>query len=547
MDIRRIILWVTLSFSIFLLLNSWQKQKIQEESLQSNSSVPYNSKSTISALSVPNGFSSSVGNISSFTKKETYRDSEIFSVDTDVLRLFFDSNGAQIVRAELLQFLDKKNRNHPTVLLDRSADLFYVVQSGIVNRTKDLKFPNHLTPFQLVSKEFKLSGDNLDVVFEAELNGCKVQKVFSLHRGKYDIEVGHVITNENETEILPSLYLQIERDENAPPGTSSLYSTFHGVAIYSKENKFQKVTFSDVKKNKANYIQNTHSGWIAFVQHYFATAWIPNDESERRNEVLITDKNKDLFAVRTIENLGPIPPKSYIRKDSRLWIGPQDQRSMAQVATGLELVVDYGFLTIIAKPLFTLMTFLHKLIGNWGWTIVLLTILIKGLFFPLASASYRSMERMKRIAPRIQLLKEKYGDDKQKFNSAMIEMYRNEKINPFGGCLPMLLQIPVFISLYWVLLASVEMHGAPWIFWISDLSARDPLFILPAAMIGTMFLQIKLNPKPPDPIQAKVMMIMPLLFGGMMFIFPSGLVLYWCVNNILSISQQWFIMQRLRS
>ena len=209
-------------------------------------------------------------------------------------------------------------------------------------------------------------------------------------------------------------------------------------------------------------------------------------------------------------------------------------------------MVDYGWLTIIAKPLFTLMTWLHSLLGNWGWTIVALTVLIKALFYPLASASYRSMARMKQVAPRLQALKEKYGDDKQKLNAAMMEMYRTEKINPLGGCLPMVVQIPVFISLYWVLLASVEMRGAPWILWVHDLSIRDPFFILPAIMMATMFLQIKLNPTPPDPVQAKVMMIMPLVFGGMMFFFPAGLVLYWCVNNTLSILQQWSITRAIQ-
>jgi YidC/Oxa1 family membrane protein insertase len=253
----------------------------------------------------------------------------------------------------------------------------------------------------------------------------------------------------------------------------------------------------------------------------------------------------DLFAVRSIEAVGQLMPQAVVDIKSTLWVGPQDQNALEAIAPGLDLVVDYGWLTIIAKPLFGLMTWLHTYIGNWGWTIVVLTILIKLVFYPLSAASYRSMAKMKLVAPRLKALKEKFGDDRQKMNTAMMEMYRTEKINPLGGCLPVVVQIPVFISLYWVLLASVEMRGAPWVLWVDDLSASDPLFLLPAIMMATMFLQIKLNPTPPDPMQAKVMMLMPLVFGGMMFFFPAGLVLYWCVNNILSIAQQWYITQKM--
>ncbi|MBX7021073.1 membrane protein insertase YidC, partial [Providencia rettgeri] len=279
------------------------------------------------------------------------------------------------------------------------------------------------------------------------------------------------------------------------------------------------------------------------VQHYFATAWVPAKDLQRTNEILKLGNN--LYAVRTLESVGSIAACPSKAVDAALWVGPQDQKAMSQLATGLDLGVDYGWLTIISKPLFKLMTWLHSLRGNWGWASVALTGLIKLVFFPLSAASYRSMAKMKQFAPRMQALREKFGDDKAKLNAAMMEMYRTEKINPLGGCLPMLVQIPVFIALYWVLLGSVEMRGAPWILWIHNLAARDPWMILPAIMMGTMFLQIKLNPTPPDPMQVKVMMLMPLVFGGMMFFFPAGLVLYWCVNNILSIAQQRYIMVQI--
>ena len=462
-------------------------------------------------------------------------------VTTDVLRLTFDTTGAQLVRAELLKQLTD---GQPTVLLDRSPTLTYVAQSGVVGAPADATgFPTHQTPFRLISTQLDLTGDTLPITFEAESGGLKLTKTFTLHRGRYNVDVRHDLSNVGSDKLTPSLYLQIERDGNDPADTSRFYHTFTGMAVYSEQENFQKITFSDVEKNKAHFIKQADNGWIGVVQHYFATAWVPPQGKPRTIDVLQVQPN--LYAVRTIESVGEIAPGSTASVDSHLWVGPQDQKAMEAVAPGLSLVVDYGWLTIIAKPVFKLMTWLHSILGNWGWTIVALTVLVKAVFFPLAAASYRSMARMKAVAPRLQALKQKYGDDRQKLNAAMMELYRTEKINPLGGCLPMVVQIPVFISLYWVLLASVEMRGAPWILWVHDLAARDPYFILPAIMMGTMFLQMKLNPTPPDPVQAKVMMIMPLVFGGMMFFFPAGLVLYWCVNNSLSILQQWTITRSL--
>ena len=303
------------------------------------------------------------------------------------------------------------------------------------------------------------------------------------------------------------------------------------------------MTFDEIEKRKATHIKQADNGWFALIQHYFVTAWVPPQGKTRSYEMLALEKN--LYALRSIEPVGAVAPNSSVSVVARLWVGPQDQVALEALAPGLELVVDYGLLTIIAKPVFVLMTWLFSLLGNWGWTIVALTVLIKAAFYPLSAASYRSMAKMKMVAPRLQALKEKFGDDRQKLNTAMMEMYRTEKINPLGGCLPIVIQIPVFISLYYVLGSSVELRGAPWILWVHDLAVRDPYFILPAIMMATMFLQMRLNPTPPDPVQAKVMMFMPLVFGGMMFFFPAGLVLYWCVNNILSIAQQWYITKKM--
>ncbi|AKP92770.1 membrane protein insertase YidC [Achromobacter xylosoxidans] len=553
MDIRRTVLWMIFSFSLLLLWNNWQIHNGKPSlfgaptptaSTTANGTPAAANNATPSVPNAPPATAAAAPSAVPGAAAPVPTRSEEVVVTTDVLRLTFDTLGAQLVRAELLKYPATGQPDKPTVLLDRTAGLNYVAQTGVVGAANGQNFPTHQTPFRVVSTDRQMTGDSLVVAFEAESGGVKVTKTFTLHRGRYDIDVRHDLANVGAAPVTPALYLQLERDGNDPADTSSFYHTFTGIAVYSEQDKFQKMTFADIEKKKANYIKQADNGWIAVVQHYFATAWVPPQGKPRNNEVLEVQKN--LYAARTIEAVGEIAPGAAARVDSHLWVGPQDQKAMAALAPGLELVVDYGWLTIIAKPLFTLMTWLHSILGNWGWTIVALTVLIKALFYPLAAASYRSMARMKQVAPRLQALKEKYGDDKQKLNAAMMEMYRTEKINPLGGCLPMVVQIPVFISLYWVLLASVEMRGAPWILWVHDLSIRDPYFILPAIMMATMFLQIKLNPTPPDPVQAKVMMIMPLVFGGMMFFFPAGLVLYWCVNNTLSIAQQWSITRAMQ-
>ncbi len=553
MDIRRTILWMIFSFSLLLLWNNWQVHngkpslfggtppatqtagQAQTPAAPADTSVPTAPAGTPGAPAAATGATVPEG-----TDKPAST-SEQVHVKTDVFDLTFDTTGAQLVKAELLKYAGPEGSTGPMVLLDNSASLVYLAQSGVIGAPAGASYPTHLTPFKLVSKD--VSGDALNVVFESESDGVKVVKTYTLHEGRYDIQVRHDIYNLSAQPVNPALYLQLVRDGNDPPDTSSFYSTFTGPALYSAEDKFQKVSFSDIDKGKGGYTKEANNGWIGMVQHYFASAWVPTENVVRHNEALRLGDN--LYAIRSIESVGTIEPGQHKVVESDLWVGPQDQKAMSALAPGLELVVDYGWLTIIAKPLFKIMTWLHAVLGNWGWTIVALTLLIKLVFYPLSAASYRSMAKMKQVTPRMQALREKFGDDKAKLNAAMMEMYRTEKINPLGGCLPMVVQIPVFISLYWVLLGSVEMRGAPWILWIHDLAARDPWFILPAFMMATMFLQIKLNPTPPDPTQAKIMMIMPLVFGGMMFLFPAGLVLYWCVNNAVSIAQQRYIMHKL--
>jgi YidC/Oxa1 family membrane protein insertase len=337
--------------------------------------------------------------------------------------------------------------------------------------------------------------------------------------------------------------MQLTRDGNAPAGDSRFYSTYTGPVIYTEEKKFQKVDFSDIEKGKGDHVKAAPDGWAGIIQHYFVSAWLPTESAPREYFTRKIDTN--LYAVGALQPLGEVAPGASVTASTRLLIAPQDQRMLETVAPGLDLTVDYGWLTVIAKPIFWLLQYLHGIVGNWGWAIVLLTVLIKTAFFPLQAASYKSMARMKAVTPRLMQLRERYGSDRVRMNQAMMELYKEEKINPLGGCLPIVVQIPVFIALYWVLLASVEMRNAPWILWIHDLAVPDPWYLLPLIMAGTMFIQVKLNPTPPDPVQAKVMMVMPIVFSVMFFFFPAGLVLYWLVNNIYSIAQQWYITKSI--
>lgn len=554
MDIRRTILWMIFAFSLLLLWSNWQTYNGQpslfspgtNQAATTPEPTENASQAAATAAGVPTAPAASTAaatpNSVPGQTDVALTPSQAVNITTDVYDLTFDTQGAQLVRARLLKFAASDDDSQPVTLLNNVPGTIYVAQTGIIG-AQGQTLPNHLTPFRLTSTDTTLTGDTLDVVFEAESGGARVVKTFTLTKGSYDIRVKHDVYNLTDAPLQPSVYLQLTRDGNDPPDTSFFYHTFTGPAVYSDVDKFQKISFSDIDKGKANYIREAQDGWISMVQHYFASAWVPVQGQARNNEVLRVADN--LYAIRAIQAIGSIAPGEQQSHQAQLWVGPQDQQAMQKVAPGLDVVVDYGFLTVFSKPLFQIMTWIHSMVGNWGWTIVLLTVLIKLVFYPLSAASYRSMAKMKHVGPRLQALREKYGDDRAKLNQAMMEMYRTEKINPLGGCLPMVVQIPVFIALYWVLLGSVEMRGAPWILWIKDLAATDPWFILPAIMMGTMFLQIKLNPTPPDPMQARVMMVMPLVFGGMMFFFPAGLVLYWCVNNIISIAQQRYIMKKL--
>ncbi len=470
---------------------------------------------------------------------------EKFVLKNDVLELAISASGANVVDAKLLkQFTPEKN---PIALFQYNATHKYFARSGLIT-LGDLELPNHTSTFKLIQSG-KDGAGNPFIVLLSERGGAKLEKTFILQPGSYVVEVGHRVSQSNSNPNPLVLYTELVRDASqeqkiGPFDGAFSASTYTGPAVYTDKEKFNKLEFTAIDKNKITIPTQAAVGdpaWIAMVQHYFASAWIPTDKFAR--DIYAGKIDNNLYRIGIQTPLGVVAPGTTVVEKARLFVGPQEESVLETITPGFDLLKDYGYLTILAKPIFWLLENIHNYVGNWGWSIVLLTVLIKLVFFPLSAASYKSMARMKEVQPRLMAMREQYKGEPQKLNQAMMEMYRKEKINPLGGCLPIVVQIPVFIALYWVLLSSVEMRNAPWILWIHDLSVPDPYYILPIIMAVSMFVQTKLNPTPPDPVQAKVMMYMPLVFSIMFFFFPAGLVLYWVVNNLLSIAQQWQINQ----
>ena len=548
-EVQRALLWVILLGSLFMLWDNYQVYK-GGESFFGPAAVQAPAEEAASADAIPT--TQNAAKEQSLPQVAS-APSEPVVVTTDRMKVTFDLNGARVVGSEMLLFPQQASwtdvglagkilGNEPAAdlgnvhLFELNKNRTYMAQSGLVGGD----YPTHLDQFKLVSSKLDMGSDEkLEVAFEATKGGVKVVKTYRFTRGNYGIEVATTVTNEGAAPVKPQIYYQISRDGGKPEGENSMYSTFTGPAVYSEEENFQKIQFSDIASKDASFDESTDNGWVAMIQHHFVSAWIPNQGEARQNYV--REVSKDLYAVGTLLPMKEIAPGASETTTAILYSGPQEQQRLEQLAPGLELVVDYSWLTFLAKPIYWLLSFLYGIVGNWGWAIVLLTCIVKAILYPISAAGYRSMARMKEVTPRIKALQDKYKDDKQRLNQAMMELYRNEKINPVGGCLPIMLQIPVFLALYWVLQGSVELRGAEWILWVQDLAMPDPWFVLPLLMAITMFLQIFLNPKPADPTQAKVMYIMPLVFSVMFFIFAAGLVLYWLTNNILSILQQWWI------
>jgi YidC/Oxa1 family membrane protein insertase len=546
MDIRKTLLWAIFTISAILLFDSWQKHSGQPSLL---SPSPAKEAAVIAPAAGNKDLPKPVGATNAApTVTATQKTGEIITLKNDVLELEIDTLGGAVVKARLLKHLEEDKS--PVLLFDRSKERQYFARTGLV-AASGLELPNHTQVFTAA----KNSATN-SIVLTAEKNGVRLEKTYTLNKDSYVVDAKHVIKNISAQNLEATLYAEIVRDGGRPSFNgkveeSSFYSTFTGPAVYTEADKFNKVEFTDIEKGKAKIPGSQVPGqaaWVAMIQHYFTSAWIPSTTYQKDLYVEMLEKNQYRVGVKSkLDALGVGQEKTEALK---LFVGPQEEKVLENIAPGLELVKDYGWLTILAKPIFWLLEKIHGVVNNWGWSIILLTVLIKLVFFPLSAASYKSMARMKEVQPRLLEMKERYKGEPQKLNQAMMEMYRKEKINPLGGCFPVLIQIPVFIALYWVLLASVEMRAAPWVGWIEDLSKPDTLFgvwlgapigLLPILMAVSMFIQTKLNPTPPDPIQAKLMMLMPIAFSFMFFFFPSGLVLYWVVNNVLSIAQQWQI------
>ena len=550
MDFKKTILWAVFSLSGLMLYNNWQ---VHEGKPSMVAAAPVaapaaaDKTGTASKLDVPT-------QISGVTKTATaaptanvgsIEGAEKFVLQNDVLVLEISASGANVIDAKLLKALTAEQK--PVELFQYTPNHKYFARSGLITLNNN-DLPNHTSTFKLVQSGKDGSGRPF-VVLASERGGVKLEKTFILNPGSYVVDVGHRVTQSVTNPNPLVLYTEIVRDGSqeqkiGPFDGAFSASTFTGPAAYTDKEKFNKLEFTEIDKNKITLPKQVPAGdpaWIAMVQHYFASAWIPGDKVVR--DIYAGKIDNGLYRVGMQTPLGIVAPGTVVTEKAQLFVGPQEEKVLETIAPGFELLKDYGYLTILAKPIFWLLEKIHGYVGNWGWAIILLTILIKLVFFPLSAASYKSMARMKEVQPRLMAMREQYKGDPQKLNQAMMEMYRKEKINPLGGCLPVVIQIPVFISLYWVLLSSVEMRGAPWVLWIQDLSVPDPFYILPVIMAVSMFVQTKLNPTPPDPIQAKVMLYMPIVFSIMFFFFPAGLVLYWVVNNLLSIAQQWQINQ----
>lgn len=570
-DIRRTVLWVIFGFSMVLLWDKWQVYNGNPATFLPTAPRPAETASALGNGGAPGAIPAPVattgtGSVPSPVAGATGaaapaaatpasggggQQGERVVVRTDVMELTFNTQGGSLVRAEFLKHKDMNDRSKSFVLLEDSRDRVYVAETGLIGNAAGVEYPTHKTVMTVSGeRELKPGEDELVVTFTSPaVGGAALVKTYTLRRAAYDIAVRHAVTNTGTSPVTPQLYLQLVRDGNKPVGESSFYFTFTGPAVYTEAKKFQKIDFADIKKNKADYPRTTSDGYVAMVQHYFASAWLLPDGMNRSISMDAIDIGSSVpdccYRATLIAPMEPIAGGATSTVDAKLFVGPQEEKLLEALAPGLELVKDYGWLTILAKPLYWLLDKIHSVLGNWGWSIMGLVLLLKIMFYWLNAKAYGSMAKMKAIGPRIAEMRERLKDNPQQMQQEMMKIYREEKVNPMGGCFPIMVQIPVFIALYWVLLSSVEMRNAPWVMWISDLSAPDPYFILPIFMTLTTLLQTALNPAPPDPMQAKLMWFMPLIFSVMFFFFPAGLVLYWITNNVLSIAQQWLINTRM--
>ncbi len=544
MDNFRLILFGSLAFVLFLMWQAWERDygvkppppapvqsDLQERQPQDLPSAPAETTAQ-QAPDMP----------SSLLPSSAFEPGDRIRVRTDVLQVEIDTLGGDLRQVDFPQFpVSLEEPDKPYRLFQDNALPVFIAQSGLISSSEA---PTHHTRFTAEKREFKLADGEDELVVPltwSSPNGLTIKKNYTFRRDSYVVDVAFEVHNPGTDPWTGHMYAQFQRTEPGEGEGQRFIYTYTGGVIHSDVKRYEKIDFEDIRSSPV--ARDETGGWAAMIQHYFAAAWIPGQQDT--NHYFAKALPNGRYAVGVVTPSVTAPPNASAQASLQLYAGPKKQDRLEQAAPGLELTVDYGVLTILSEPLFWLLQFIHGFVGNWGWAIVILTILIKLAFFHLSATSYKSMANMRRLGPRLQGLKERYGDDRAKMNQAMMELYKKEKINPLGGCLPILVQIPVFIALYWVLLESVELRQAPFIFWIRDLSAYDPYFVLPLLMGASMFIQQRLNPAPMDPIQQKVMMLLPVIFTVFFLFFPSGLVLYWFVNNTLSIAQQWVITRRI--
>lgn len=559
MENQRLFLFVALSLVILLLYSSWQEQygpkpptpahvSSEVPPGQATPSKPISDASVTPSEDIPAAKPGAVSGggqaVSSQADSTVINKSQRITVKTDLLQVEIDTTGGDIRKASLLTYPQKLEQpDKPVVLFNDELPRLLIAQSGLL-ASKGVSADHHVI-FNTDQAEYTLAEGNDTIQVKLSWqgdNGLGVNKIYTFQRDSYVIDMDVEIINGTAEDWTGRFYRQLQRSEVTSEEQSRFIYTYTGGVVSNELNKYEKVDLDDMASWKAeqSYIKG---GWVAMIQHYFLGAWIPVQDKYNYFYTKALDTGRYLIGMSTADST--IAAGQTGKFSSSLYIGPKDQERLASAAPNLQLTVDYGVLTILSDPLFWLLKFIHEYVGNWGWAIIFVTLIIKLVFFKLSEAAYRSMANMRKFQPKIQQLKERYGSDKQRMSQAMMDLYKKEKINPLGGCLPMLVQIPVFIALYWVLLESVELRQAPFILWIDDLSAKDPYYVLPLIMGASMFVQQKLNPAPMDPMQAKILSFLPIVFTLFFAFFPSGLVLYWVANNILSIAQQWYITRKI--
>jgi YidC/Oxa1 family membrane protein insertase len=546
MEQQRILLYVALSLVGLMLYNQWimdYRQPAPTEVAPGTTITNADGSTSVTpAADLPTAATGSGETANASVVSESAADARLISVTTDLLDVKISTLGGTIANVQLLEYaVSVEEKNTPFTLMSTDPARFLVAESGLQSK-KGIKAPTHRELMTSDAESYTLDGDIINVPLTWTGDGITVTKILTFTRGSYEVGVQYDVKNDSDTPWIANQYRQLKRKPGTKDEKQQFVNTYIGGVLSNEEDRYSKISFGDMEDE--NLDTDATNGWVAMIQHYFAAAWLPVKD-EKNSAYSLHLQNENRYLIGLVSGSQEIPAGGQGSFSSKAYIGPKIQETLAAAAPNLELTVDLGWLTIIAQPLFWVLKTLHGFLGNWGWAIIGTTFLIKAVFYKLSEASYRSMARMKKLQPKLQSLKERHGDDRAKMGQATMELYKKEKVNPLGGCLPMIIQIPVFIALYWVLLESVELRQAPWIGWIKDLSIKDPFFILPFLMAATMYIQQKLNPAPVDPIQAKVFQFLPLIFGVFFAFFPAGLVLYWVVNNTLSITQQYYITRHV--